>query len=193
MNPLKRILAAASLAGLATLAVAQTGPGPSGDDVPAPPQTGEAPAASDTPGEETLPGEQAGNGEQAEAPATRQRTWEKREVATLRGLDKITGRYTDMQIRVGEPIAFGSLEVVMQVCFQTPPEEVPESAAFLQVDSMIAMSEKIEEKDDFDPRLFSGWMFASSPGLNALEHPVYDVWVIECERPDMPGASSDGE
>ena len=170
MNLLKGILAATSVFALATLAMAQTDQEPPADDVPAPPQTGD--------------------GEQAEAPATPERTWKKREVATLRGLDKITGRYTDMQIAVGEPIEYGSLQVAMQVCFQTPPEEVPESAAFLQVDSLIPMSERIEESDDFDPRLFSGWMFASSPGLNALEHPVYDVWVIECERPDPSGSPS---
>ncbi len=127
------------------------------------------------------------------APAANAVTYEQYDKAILRALDKITGRSTDIEVAVGEPVVFGSLRVDMQVCFQTPPEEAPESAAFLQIRSTQAvqvetMDEAVSEDDvstvsDDNPKLFSGWMFASSPGLSALEHPVYDVWVIRCTQP----------
>lgn len=115
--------------------------------------------------------------------------------ATLRALDKITGRSTDIVVKVGEPVVYGSLLVELKTCFQAPPEEVPESAAFLRIESTIPVAvetmEAAVEAEDADiseeeerPVLFSGWMYASSPGLNALEHPVYDVWVIRCTAPD---------
>jgi hypothetical protein len=122
-------------------------------------------------------------------------TFEKKPKATLRALDKITGRSTDIQVEVGKPVTFGSLRVELKVCFQTPPEEAPESAAFLKVYSTHAVSEKTmkkaaKAKNDIsaakpveNPLLFSGWMYASSPGLSALEHPVYDIWVIRCQLP----------
>lgn len=152
-------------------------------------------------------GDPAGPQDETANPEERSRTWNKRQVATLRGLDKITGRYQDFQMEVGEPHRFGSLRVHLRVCFQTPPEEVPESAAFLQVDSLTPMSEAVEEQPgaeaqkadeaqkagEEEPRIFSGWMFASSPGLNALEHPVYDIWVIECAPPPPMPAPEEGE
>lgn len=117
-------------------------------------------------------------------------TYVRVETATLRALDKITGRSTDIKIEVGEPIVFGSLKVEMKGCYQTPPEEAPESAAYLiveatqavAVDSMetAASVPDVEDGSDDERLLFSGWMFASSPGLSALEHPVYDIWVIRC-------------
>lgn len=110
--------------------------------------------------------------------------------ATLRTLDKITGRSTDIEINLDEPIVFGSLTVAMRACFRTPPEEPPESAAFLQIYGQQARAEgdevateQIAETIEETKPLFSGWMFASSPGLSALEHPVYDVWVIRCNAP----------
>lgn len=114
--------------------------------------------------------------------------------ATLRALDKITGRSTDIVVKVGEPVVYGSLRVELKTCFQAPPEEVPESAAFLQIASTrpvavetmeVAVAAKAAAPEAADnPILFSGWMYASSPGLNALEHPVYDIWVIRCTAPD---------
>ena len=110
--------------------------------------------------------------------------------ATLRALDKITGRSTDIRVQTDTPIVFGSLNIEMKTCYQTPPEVPPESVAFLSIKS--TQSVQVETmKDAVDagevstvsednPKLFSGWMFASSPGLSALEHPVYDVWVINC-------------
>lgn len=95
-----------------------------------------------------------------------------RAIATLRGLDKITARTSTFTLRVGDTTAFGSLRVTLRACRENPPIEPPESAAFLEV---------VEAKpgEQAEP-VFSGWMFASSPALSAMEHPVYDVWVISC-------------
>ena len=114
----------------------------------------------------------------------REPVWLQRGTVTLRGLDKITGRSTDFIVTVDENVPFGSLIVSLDVCYQKPPEEPPESAAFLRIEGTRPMD--AAESDDTSNALFSGWMFASSPGLSALEHPVYDVWVIECEAPAVP-------
>lgn len=113
--------------------------------------------------------------------------------ATLRALDKITGRSADIVVKVDQPVVFGSLRVELRACFQAPPEEVPESAAFLRIASTqpvavetmeaAAPAAEVSTVSDENPILFSGWMYASSPGLSALEHPVYDVWVIRCTAP----------
>lgn len=128
---------------------------------------------------------------------TKQQTFQKKDTVILRALDKITGRSTDFEMVVGEPKVYGSLRIDLETCFQTPPEEPPESAAFLkittansvQVQTMAEPRDLLEEElelaegEDVETR-FSGWMFASSPGLNALEHPVYDIWVIACSEVD---------
>jgi hypothetical protein len=117
---------------------------------------------------------------------------EPRSGVKLRALDKITGNSTDLNAKVGETLKFGRLSVTVRACFQAPPEDTPESAAFLEIHALAAESSRISaaEKAGREPRgpkpigpdglLFSGWMFASSPGLSALEHPTYDVWVISC-------------
>ena len=110
-------------------------------------------------------------------------TYVKENRATLRALDKITGRSTDIVVKVGEPVVFGSLNIELKACFQTPPEEVPESAAFLKVSSILPMADEETDEVKQSPVVFSGWMYASSPGLSALEHPVYDIWVIRCTAP----------
>lgn len=116
-------------------------------------------------------------------------TYEKQDRATLRALDKITGRSTDIIAKVGEPVLYGSLTIELKTCFQTPPEEVPESAAFLRISSTRPVTtgqiEKVAAPEALPetPVVFSGWMYASSPGLSALEHPVYDIWVIRCTAP----------
>lgn len=92
--------------------------------------------------------------------------------ALLQGLDKVTARISTIEAPVGRPVRFGTLEIVARHCDKTPPEERPEAAAFLQV-SEISQGEPTEV-------LFSGWMFASSPALSALEHPVYDIVVVDC-------------
>src|SRR4051812_8914344 len=93
-------------------------------------------------------------------------------VAVLQGLDKVTARVSRFEAPVGAPVRFGTLEIVVRVCNKRPPEEPPESAAFLDI-SELRPGEPAAQR-------FSGWMFASSPGLNGLEHPVYDVWVLDC-------------
>ncbi|MHA7899941.1 MAG: DUF2155 domain-containing protein [Henriciella sp.] len=128
---------------------------------------------------------------------TKQQTFQKKDTVILRALDKITGRSTDFEMVVGEPKVYGSLRIDLETCFQTPPEEPPESAAFLkittansvQVQTMAEPRDLLEEElelaeDENVETRFSGWMFASSPGLNALEHPVYDIWVIACSEVD---------
>jgi hypothetical protein len=115
---------------------------------------------------------------------------EPRSGVTLRALDKITGRSTDIKVRVGRMVEFGRLEITPRACWQSPPEDAPESAAFLEIVSKGPTRRSLEleadrprvntEGGDTETRLFSGWMYASSPGLNALEHPTYDVWVISC-------------
>lgn len=103
--------------------------------------------------------------------------------ATLRGLDKITARMRTFDAPLDRPVAFGRLTITLRACKERPPEEPPESAAFLEVDETPPGEET--------RRVFSGWMFASSPGLSALEHPVYDVWVLHCTTvsPDAFSAS----
>lgn len=90
----------------------------------------------------------------------------------LQGLDKVTARVKTIEAELGQTVQFGSLEIVAKRCFKRPPEESPESAAFLEI-------REIRQGED-SRTLFSGWMFASSPALSALEHPVYDVWVKDC-------------
>lgn len=102
------------------------------------------------------------------------------EEAVLQGLDKITARISTIEVAVGETVSFGSLQITVQACDKRPPEETPESAAFLQV---------VEQKPGEQPvTRFSGWMFASSPALSAMEHPVYDLWVLDCENKGTPEA-----
>lgn len=93
-------------------------------------------------------------------------------VAVLGGLDKVTARVVTMEAPVGEPVRFGTLEVIVRACRKHRPEESPESAAFLDIWEM--------RPDGPTQSLFRGWMFASSPALSAMEHPVYDIWVLDC-------------
>lgn len=94
------------------------------------------------------------------------------QTAELQGLDKITARTVTFQVSIGETVKFGALVITVQACDRTPPTEPPESTVFLDI---------YEARPGEAPKdLFHGWMFASSPALNALEHPVYDVWALEC-------------
>jgi hypothetical protein len=94
-------------------------------------------------------------------------------LAVLQGLDKITARISKLEAPVGKAVTFGTLTINVRACNKRPPEEPPESAAFLQIDEKRA-------GDTHAQRIFSGWMFASSPALSALEHPVYDIGVLDC-------------
>jgi hypothetical protein len=94
-------------------------------------------------------------------------------VAVFSGLDKITGRITTFDVYIDETVQFGALRVTPKVCFTRPPTETPQTTTFVEVDEITLQSEI--------RRIFTGWMFASSPGLNAVEHPIYDVWLIDCK------------
>jgi len=100
----------------------------------------------------------------------------------LQGLDKITARVTTIEAPVGKPVTFGSLSITARHCDKAPPEDPPEAAAFLEI---------VDAKPGEAPvKLFTGWMFASSPAVSALEHPVYDVWVIDCKNAVKSGAAT---
>lgn len=90
----------------------------------------------------------------------------------LQGLDKVTARVTTIEATLDQSARFGTLEIIARRCFKRPPEESPESAAFLEIREI--------RQGEAPRQLFTGWMFASSPALSALEHPVYDVWVKDC-------------
>ena len=98
-------------------------------------------------------------------------------VAVLQGLDKVTGRISTISAPINEPVRFGTLLITTRTCNKRPPEEPPETTVFLEV---------YDVGTGGTPKLaYSGWMFASSPALAAMEHPVYDLSVIGCE---IPGA-----
>jgi hypothetical protein len=98
--------------------------------------------------------------------------------AVLQGLDKVTARISTFDGAVGETVTFGTLEIAVKSCRRRPPDEPPESAAYLEI---------VEKPPGEEAKkLFGGWMFASSPALNPLEHPVYDVWVIDCKTAAPP-------
>jgi len=100
-------------------------------------------------------------------------------VAVFSGIDKITGRITNFDVYIGETVQFGALQVTPKVCYSRDDTEAQKVTSFVEVDE-ITLDRKIR-------RIFTGWMFADSPGLNAVEHPVYDVWLTECKsRSDVP-------
>lgn len=99
-------------------------------------------------------------------------------VAMLGGLDKVTARVVTMEAPVGEPVRFGTLEIIARACTKHRPEESPESAAFLDVWEL--------RPDAPAQSMFRGWMFSSSPALSAMEHPVYDIWVLDCVADTPP-------
>ena len=94
----------------------------------------------------------------------------------LWALDKISGRVHTLNMAIGDRVTFGDLEVELVACFRSPPDEPPESMAHLIIRDVLPRVEL--------ELLFEGWMFASSPGLHSLEHPIYDVWLSECSGAD---------
>jgi len=95
-------------------------------------------------------------------------------VATFAGLDKITGRITRFDVYIDETVLFGALEITPRACYNRPSSDsVQRVSAFLEVNQM--------SLDGSSERIFTGWMFADSPALNAVDHAVYDVWLIECK------------
>ncbi len=101
--------------------------------------------------------------------------------AMLQGLDKVTARISTFPVAIDEEVRFGTLSIRVRACHKTPPTEPPESTAFLEISDI--------RSGEQPAQLFSGWMFASSPALSALEHPVYDVWVVDC----MNASNSDSD
>lgn len=100
-------------------------------------------------------------------------------VASFAGLDKITGRITRFDVYIDETVLFGALEITPRACYTRPTTESQRTSAFLEVDqrSLTGVSK----------RIFSGWMFADSPALNAVDHAIYDVWLVDCKvTTDVP-------
>jgi hypothetical protein len=95
----------------------------------------------------------------------------KREVV-LKGLDKITGRAVNIYAPIGVPVRYATLTITARYCYSTPQIETPETTAFVQIED--------NRPDQPSRKAFSGWMLASSPSLNGMQHPIYDVWVISC-------------
>jgi hypothetical protein len=103
----------------------------------------------------------------------------KNPVAEFAGIDKITGRIITFDVYIDETVQFGALQVTPRICYSRPQTEQPKTDSFVEVDE-ITLDRKIR-------RIFTGWMFAESPGLNAVEHPVYDVWLKACkQKSDVP-------
>ena len=120
----------------------------------------------------------------------------KNPTAVFSGLDKITGRIVSFEVAVDETVQFGALQLTPRVCYSRPPTESPKTTGFLEVDEVTL--------DNKYRRIFTGWMFAASPGLHAIEHPIYDVWLVDCkggtdviaearEQEDVPAMASKPE
>ena len=97
------------------------------------------------------------------------------------GLDKITGRIINFDAAIGETVQYGALQVTPRACYTRPPTETPNTDAFVEVDEVTLQGEV--------KRIFTGWMFAASPGLHAVEHPIYDVWLTDCKNPVVAAAA----
>ncbi len=93
--------------------------------------------------------------------------------AVFSGLDKITGRIISFDVAINETVQFGALQVTPRACYSRPPTVTPNTDGFIEVDEMTLQGEV--------RRIFTGWMFAASPGLHAVEHPIYDVWLTDCK------------
>jgi hypothetical protein len=103
-------------------------------------------------------------------------------VAVFSALDKVTARISKLEVPLGETVQFGALKVTPRACFSRPPTEPPKTSTFVEVQEI--------QLDGKEQKIFSGWMFAESPGLNAVEHPVFDVWLTECQKPTRPQATA---
>jgi len=95
-------------------------------------------------------------------------------IAAFSGLDKITGRITSFDVYIDETVQFGALQITPRVCYTRPPNEAQRTSVFLEVDQVSLKGGT--------QRIFTGWMFADSPALNAIDHPVYDIWLVDCKQ-----------
>jgi hypothetical protein len=103
-------------------------------------------------------------------------------VAVFSALDKVTATIKTLTVPLNETREFGALKVTPRVCYSRPPTEQPKTTSFVEVQEV--------QLDGQEKKIFSGWMFAESPGLNAVEHPVFDVWLTGCEEPKNPVAAT---
>ena len=103
-------------------------------------------------------------------------------LAVFSGLDKVTGRTIAFQAAMGETVQFGSLQITERACYTRPATEAPQTTSFVEVDEV--------EANKKYKRIFSGWMFAASPGLHGIEHPIYDIWLTGCAGDEAPSANS---
>jgi hypothetical protein len=106
------------------------------------------------------------------------------QVAVFAALDKVTARISRLEVPLNQTQEFGSLKVTPRVCYSRPPDEPPKTSTFVEVEETML--------DGKNNRIFSGWMFAESPGLNAIEHPIFDVWLTGCEQPTKPAPAGRG-
>src|SRR2546430_2395224 len=156
----------------------------------APPQPGGPGVANAPPGSNPLPGLPPGQRQPKGVPQTPASLQPGDEVvseppstkvtnkkATFSGLDKITGRIINFDEDMGETVQFGALRVKTSVCYTRPSTEAANTDAFVEVDEITLQGEV--------KRIFSGWMYAASPGLHGVEHPVYDIWLTDCKGPDQ--------
>lgn len=97
----------------------------------------------------------------------------KHPTAVFAGLDKITGRIISFDVAIDETVQFGSLQITPRVCYTRPATEAPLTTGFVEAEEMTTSTET--------KKLFAGWMFAASPGLHGIEHPVYDAWLTDCK------------
>jgi len=97
-------------------------------------------------------------------------------LAVFAALDKVTGRVSPLEIKMGQTVAFGALKVTAKACYTRPPTETPLTSAFIEVDELLL--------DGSSRRIFTGWTFAESPGIHAVEHPTFDVWLTSCKMPE---------
>jgi len=109
----------------------------------------------------------------------------KNPIAVFAALDKVTGRISHLEIPINKTVEFGALKVTPRVCDTRPPTEAPHTSSFVEVDEVKLTGEL--------QRIFTGWMFAESPGLHAVEHPVFDVWLTNCKTISAPAPSESSE
>ena len=106
------------------------------------------------------------------------------QTAVFAALDKVTARIRRLEAPLGQKEEFGALRITARACYSRPSTETPKTSTFVEIDEVL--------RDGKVQRIFSGWMFAESPGLNALQHPVFDLWLTECASPARTAATQRG-
>jgi hypothetical protein len=163
-------------------------------ELPPPPGGAAAPPPQGQPGTPaSLPGQRQPRGTPGETPSTPAPPNDEVVIeppaqkiannqAVFSGLDKITGRIIAFDVALNETVQFGALQVTPRVCYTRPPTETSNTDAFIEVDEITLQGEI--------KRIFTGWMFAATPGLHAIEHPIYDIWLADCKGPQQPAVAA---